>query len=127
MKTIYRSLIKNGLRASAFMLCLSLVGTSHAQMSGAYTINNGAAVSSTNFLNWTSFVNALRGVARTDAGPNYTGSVTGPVTVTVSGGPYTERITIPQIVGMSSTNTVTIDGQGTVLQWNGASSTRQTL
>jgi len=69
------------------------------------------AVSSSNFQTFTDVVNTLN-----------TGGVcgSGPVTINVSPGTYTEQIVLNVIGGTSSTNTVTF-------QYNGSDSTQVTL
>ncbi len=67
-------------------------------MSGLYTINPTGSGSR----NFTSFTNAV--AALTSVG------ISGPVTFQVAAATYTEAITIPEIVGASSTNTITFDG-----------------
>ncbi|MEA3494948.1 MAG: hypothetical protein U9R42_02820, partial [Bacteroidota bacterium] len=55
--------------------------------------------------------------------------VAGPVTFNVQQGSYTERVVIPEIVGMDATNTVTFDGQNksnVTLTYGGTSSTNRT-
>ncbi|GIV33773.1 MAG: hypothetical protein KatS3mg031_1308 [Chitinophagales bacterium] len=76
-------------------------------LSGAYTINKGAAASSTNF---TSFQAAADRLA--------TCGVSGPVTITVvpGSGPYNEQVTFTTIPGVSATNTVTIQGNGETIR-----------
>jgi len=67
---------------------------------GNYTINQGAAASSTNFQ---SFGAALTALA--------CGGVSGPVVFTVMGStPYNEQVDISSINGSSPTNTITFDG-----------------
>lgn len=80
-------------------------------LSGTYTIDSSVATSGTNFVNFTDFVSALT-----------TRGVCGPVTVNVvtGSGPYVEQVIIPQITGVSATNTVTINGNGETLEFNSA-------
>ncbi|MFM1898298.1 MAG: hypothetical protein RL577_538, partial [Bacteroidota bacterium] len=77
-----------------------------AQLSGSsYTINNAAAASSTNFTSWASFVSTL----------NASG-VSGPVTVTVqTNETVSSQIAFGVISGASSTNTISINGNGKTL------------
>ena len=95
-----------------------------AQMSGAYTIDNTQAASATNFQSYTSAVQALQGISRSDGGPNLGTGVNGAVTISVAAGtgPYTEQVMIPAITGANSTNTITFQGNGQVLQYNTTSS-----
>jgi hypothetical protein len=82
------------------------------QMSGAYTINALAAASSTNFQSFTAFANQIN-----------CGGISGPVIVTVAAasGPYNEQIQLGQIIGSSSVNTITINGNGQTLIFNSTS------
>ncbi|MFZ9971171.1 MAG: hypothetical protein ACO3GK_07685, partial [Bacteroidia bacterium] len=87
-------------------LTAGAVSSSWAQLSGSsYTINNAAAASSTNFTSWSSFVSAL----------NASG-VSGPVKVTVqTNETMSSQLAFGVISGASSTNTITIDGNGKTL------------
>ncbi|MFZ9755216.1 MAG: hypothetical protein ACO3DK_04200 [Bacteroidia bacterium] len=87
-------------------LTAGAVSSSWAQLSGSsYTINNAAAASSTNFTSWSSFVSAL----------NASG-VSGPVKVTVqTDETRSSQLAFGVISGASSTNTITIDGNGKTL------------
>lgn len=78
-------------------------------ISGNFTINNSIPASATNF---TSFADALNVISCAGLG--------GPVTLNVSSNsaPYIEKIYIPQIVGMSSTNTLSIYGNGATIIYN---------
>ncbi len=84
-----------------------------AQLSGNYTIDKGSATSGTNFASFSDLSSALR-----------TSGVSGAVTVTVKSGsgPYTEQVRFTAITGASSTNTITIDGNGETLQFSATSS-----
>ncbi|MBF9221068.1 beta strand repeat-containing protein [Hymenobacter ruricola] len=75
-------------------------------LSGAYTINKSLNTGGTNFA---SFADAA-------ARLNLDG-VSGPVTLAVSNGPYTEQLLLNQIPGSSATNTVAVNGNGTTLQF----------
>ncbi|MCZ7556702.1 MAG: hypothetical protein M5R41_09915 [Bacteroidia bacterium] len=66
-----------------------------AALSGTYTIGGV----SPNYATFTAAVDDL-----------ISSGVCGPVTFTVASGTYTETITIPEIAGASSTNTITFDG-----------------
>jgi hypothetical protein len=80
-------------------------------LSGTYTIDSSQATSGTNFINFTDLVSAL--TAR---------GVCGPVTVNVvpGSGPYVEQVIIPQITGVSAANSVTINGNNEILEFNSA-------
>ena len=98
---------------SAFVMAFFLFsGTAMAQLSGTYTIDKGSSASATNFTSFKSFASAVsRGV-------------TGPVTVNVTkgSGPYSEWVEFGNITGTSSTNTVTINGNGNTITHAGSSS-----
>ncbi|MBK7958099.1 MAG: hypothetical protein IPK03_08220 [Bacteroidetes bacterium] len=69
---------------------------------GTYTINSAVATGGTNYQTFTAAVNALAcGIA-------------GPVVFNVvpGSGPYNEQFSIPSLIGSSSTNTVTFNGNG---------------
>jgi hypothetical protein len=74
-------------------------------LAGNYTINQNAASSATNFTSFNDFVAALGC------------GVSGPVVVDVApnSGPYNERVVFEEIAGVSSTNTITINGNGNLL------------
>jgi hypothetical protein len=110
-------------KSSMLLLAMTLgITAANAQMSGSYTIDptNASAASATMFKNWNSFVKSLYNVSttvnpRTDGGPLVTGNATvsGPVTVTVMSTNATAETVIlsfPAVTGVSSTNTITIDG-----------------
>ncbi|MFM7053817.1 MAG: GEVED domain-containing protein, partial [Bacteroidota bacterium] len=82
-------------------------------LSGIYTINSLVATGGTNYSNFNSAISdlACRGIS-------------GPVTfnVNASSGPYTEQVTMVQVVGASSTNTITFNGNGRTLQFNSSNS-----
>ncbi|MES2617498.1 MAG: PKD domain-containing protein [Bacteroidota bacterium] len=89
---------------------------------GSYTINSGATASATNYVSFTAFANDLKNLTRGDGGPaNYaTGGngVQGPIVVDVAaGGTYTQQVKFNQILGVNATNTVTINGNGSILQF----------
>jgi parallel beta-helix repeat protein len=104
-------MLKNYKKTNASGLLKSLVsllvlGSSwlglQAQLSGSYTINPGAAASSTNFTSLASFVTSLN-----------TNGVSGKVTATFQANETTtQNVTFGVIKGVSSTNTVNIDGKG---------------
>ncbi|WP_317897835.1 T9SS type A sorting domain-containing protein [Aurantibacillus circumpalustris] len=111
---------KNYQITKVFFACLLLFSIkAFAQLSGVVTINDAAPASVTNFTSFTAFATALN-----------SGGVTGPLTVNVdpSSGPYVEQVSFTQASGISSTNTVTINGNGRVLTFGATSSSnRHTL
>ena len=89
----------NGNNPAVNSICVGLSGTS-------YTINSALPTSGNNFQSFNSFVAALK-----------CGGVAGPVTVTVSNGPFLEQVEIPEIEGTSPTNRITIEGGGRTLTY----------
>jgi PKD repeat protein len=91
--------------------------TAFAQLSGNYTLDPNQAASGTNYTTFNSFI--------TDLSSN---GVSGSVTLDVtSNETFNEQVTIPQIAGMSSSNRVTVNGNGSLLTFNGTTSARHTL
>ena len=80
--------------------------------SGTYTINKAAITSGTNFQSFTDAINFV------------TCGINAPVTFNVApnSGPYNEQVIIPQIFGASTTNIITIKGNGNTLN-NASNST----
>ena len=101
-------------------LCGSMLfaGSAMAQMSGNYTINARSAASSTNFTSFNALSDSL-----TNQG------VSGAVTVdVVSGsGPYSEYVVFGDVSGSSSTNTITLNGNGEKITHAGSSSQSATV
>ena len=84
---------------------------------GTYTINSANPTGSGNYQNFNDAVSAIRcGV---------TGAVT--FNVEAGSGPYNEQITIPYIVGTSSSNPITFNGNGTTIQFNSFSEGRHII
>ncbi|MDZ4757999.1 MAG: right-handed parallel beta-helix repeat-containing protein, partial [Bacteroidota bacterium] len=91
-------------------------------LTGNFTIDAGSAASSTNFVDFTSAVAKLNNCG-----------ISGAVKFTVASGTYTEQITLKDINGASSSNTITFDGvdattrtlttssSGTTFKFDGAS------
>ncbi len=101
LKNTWRSVCKGGLLAAVLFSASAL----KAQLSGSYTINSASATGGTNYQTWAAFASALG-----------TSGVSGPVKVTVSGThSTTTAITFNAISGVSATNTIEIDGNGTTL------------
>jgi hypothetical protein len=75
-------------------------------LEGAFTINWMAPVSATNYQSFQSIANDLNRYGVCDA-----------VTITVLNGPYTQQVVFNTIPGTNSTNTVTLNGNGQVLQF----------
>lgn len=101
------------------LLVLATTGAAWAQttpLSGAYTINNAAATGGTNFASFTDAAAALN-----------TNGVSGPVTISVSGGPYTEQFTLNALTGTSATNRVTFNGNGRTIQFGSSTSAQRAV
>jgi hypothetical protein len=94
-------------RLGAALLALLLSGPAAlAQLSGAYTINSALPTGGTNYASFTTAATALVSLG-----------VSGPVTFSVSGGPYTEQLRLLPIPGASATNRVTFNGNGRTIQF----------
>nr|MCO6464694.1 hypothetical protein [Saprospiraceae bacterium] len=80
---------------------------------GTYTINSAQPTAGSNFQTFNDFIAAI------------TCGIAGPIVVNVASGsgPYNEQVIIPEILSMSSTNTVTINGNGTTLTYGASVST----
>lgn len=109
------------------ILCTAfLVQARATQVSGTLTIDAGQAASSTNFQDFSSLITYLTTAnTRNDAGPTNSApfGVSGPLVVDVvaNSGPYTGQVVFPNITGASATNTITINGNGNVIQFAPAS------
>lgn len=92
---------------------------SFAALNGTYTIDKNGAASATNYKTFASLFSDLKGGTRADGGTANGAGVTGPVIVNVvsASGPYTEQITVNQYTGVSSTNRITINGNGNTIQF----------
>ena len=91
------------------VFCLLTSSVAFAQLSGAYTIGAGGATA-TNYATFTDAISDMSAGTRGDGGPVNGPAVSGPVTFTVSAGTYNETLTVPDITGSSTTNTITFDG-----------------
>lgn len=74
-------------------------------VAGTYTINGSLPTGGTNFHNFADFASAIQ----------Y--AVSGPVTVNVTNAVYSEKLFLGEICGTSSTNTITINGNGATLSY----------
>ncbi len=76
-------------------------------LNGTFTIDKSLATQGTNFNSFTDAVNALKC------------GITGPVVFNVNPnvGEYNEYVEVPKITGASSTNTITINGNGATLKY----------
>jgi parallel beta-helix repeat protein len=84
-------------------------------LQGTFTVNSDVAASATNFTSFSSMASTLSAAG-----------VCGPVTINVvaGSGPYSEKFVINEIPGASATNTITINGNGERINFNGSSSQR---
>lgn len=85
-------------------------------ISGNYTINQNAAASATNFTSFNDLISSLGC------------GVSGPVVIDVvpNTGPYNERVEFGEILGVSATNTITINGNGNLLSHTAANTNERT-
>lgn len=107
MKKTYKTI-------KAFVVLLSLMTFNlSAQLSGTVTINAASPTSGTNYQTFSALASALA-----------TNGISGPLTVDVvaNSGPYIEQVTFDQIVGMSATNTITINGNNNLLTFGSTNS-----
>ena len=76
---------------------------------GTYTINQGAAASSTNFTSFTSLADYMS-----------MGGIGGAVTfnVAAASGPYNNQVFLSFVPGVSATNTITFNGNGNRVEFN---------
>ena len=109
-----------GTRLLACLVSLGLLlasqGTQAQALSGTYTINSAAPTAGANFISFTDAATALN-----------TRGVSGPVTLNVSGGPYTEQLLLTQFAGASATNRVSINGNGRTIQFGSSTSTQRAV
>ncbi|MCC6818973.1 MAG: hypothetical protein IT245_08790, partial [Bacteroidia bacterium] len=96
---------KNSMRTALLLLCAGFAGSASAQLSGTYTIDNSVATGGSNYANWADF--------RSDIVAN---GVSGAVTVDVITDQTESQIVLPAITGASSTNTITINGNGKYIE-----------
>jgi hypothetical protein len=84
---------------------------------GTYTINSALPTGGSNYQTFTDAVAALNC------------GISGPVIFDVdpASGPYTEQVTIPVILGASSTNTVTFNGNGRTIQFTPVTANRHII
>ncbi|PBQ30371.1 hypothetical protein CNR22_00865 [Sphingobacteriaceae bacterium] len=102
---------------TTFIVLLSMITLKMgAQISGIVTINAAAPASATNYTSFTSLATTLN-----------SGGINGPLTVNVTNGTYTEQVTFNQITGASATNTITINGNNSILTFNSTSTAPHTL
>lgn len=93
-------------------ISLALIGQTHAQLSGSYTIDPTKPASNTNYTAWASAVSDLLSGTRSDGGVAQGSGVNGAVTITVYDSVYTGKISLGAITGTSSTNRITFKSAG---------------
>ncbi len=98
------------------LLLLASRGAQAQALSGAYTINSAQPTGGTNFATFAEVAGRLS-----------LSGVTGPVTIAVSGGPYTEQFLLGTIPGTSATNTVVLNGGGSTLQFASANTSQRAV
>ncbi|MBR9918976.1 PKD domain-containing protein, partial [bacterium] len=111
MEKFYKSNWLFNVRKLAIAAALIFSGSlAMAQLSGTYTIDSSMATSGTNFASFTDFADTIT-----------TYGVSGAVTVNVvaNSGPYNENFELTAINNTSSTNTVTINGNGNTISASG--------
>ena len=99
---------------TAYSTPLRIVSNAVIYPAGTYTINQLGPTAGTNFNSFTDFFNIVN-----------CGGIAGPIVlnVTPGTGPYNEQVLIENIGGMSPINTITINGNGEVLERDNAAST----
>lgn len=104
---------KNYMLLKSFVVLLSLFTIKlNAQLSGVVTINSGAPASATNYQSFSALASTLS-----------TAGVSGPLVVNVTpASGYTEQPVFSNIPGVSATNTITVNGNGTQLTFNSSNS-----
>ncbi|MFT5056438.1 MAG: hypothetical protein ACI80H_001153, partial [Pseudoalteromonas distincta] len=111
MKKIYnRNWLFKKFKSIAVLGALLVAGSASAShLTGTYTINSGASTSGSNFASFTALASALN-----------SNGVSGAVTVNVvaGSGPYSQQFNLNSISGSSSTNTITINGNGEKIRAN---------
>jgi hypothetical protein len=110
METFYKTNWLLKVRTLAMVVAFFITGgMTYGQFSGSYTIDATGITGGTNFASFTDFADSIT-----------TYGVSGSVTVDVvaSTGPYNENLVLSSISGVSSTNTVTINGNGNTITAN---------
>ncbi|HEX6428801.1 MAG TPA: right-handed parallel beta-helix repeat-containing protein, partial [Niastella sp.] len=89
---------------------------SPALVGGVFTINSGQLTGGTNFQTFNDAVNFIKCGINSAVVFN----------VAANSGPYAEQVTIPNIGGSSSVNTITFNGNGTTLAYNTSDANNRT-
>jgi PKD repeat protein len=102
-----------------FSICNNVI----AFEGGKYTIDQNEKASKENYLSFTALANDLQNLKRGDGGPeNYSeggDGVQGPIEIEVvkGSGPYEEQFLLTEIDGVNSKHTVTIYGNGNIIEY----------
>jgi hypothetical protein len=102
----YRLHVHSNALCGTESVCRTLSGVANAPLCGTYTINANAPVTATNFQTFSALASKLNTLGISCA-------VT--INVVANSGPYNERFMLDEILGASSTNTITINGNGNTL------------
>ncbi|MCC6180661.1 MAG: PKD domain-containing protein, partial [Bacteroidia bacterium] len=124
MKILYKKFILKNTKSVLLASLMLISCLSFASLSGTYTVNAGAAASSTNYKSLSAIFGDMYNGSRSDGGTSNGSGVSGAVVINVvsGSGPYTEQVVVYQITGVSSTNTITVNGNGETLQYSASSS-----
>jgi hypothetical protein len=95
---------------------ITLTARAAVPLSGAYTINSALPTAGTNFASFGDAATRL----------NFDG-ISGPVTLAVTGGPYTEQFLLGQVAGSSATNTLVVNGGGSTIRFASANSNQRAV
>ena len=84
---------------------------------GIYTVNSAVPTGSGNFNSFTDAMSAMGC------------GITGPIVLNVApgSGPYTEQIVMPNTIGSNATNTITINGNGAVVEYSASAASTAIL
>ncbi|MBT8326352.1 MAG: right-handed parallel beta-helix repeat-containing protein, partial [Bacteroidia bacterium] len=101
MKKIYNSNWLFKLKTAAVLCSMLFAGTAMAQLSGTYSIDGGGTGDFTTFTQLADTLNS--------------DGVSGPVIVNVAAGTYAQNFSILNVTGLSTTNSLTINGGGATI------------
>jgi hypothetical protein len=106
-----------GTQPPALVDNISLTARAAAPLgAGAYTINSALPTAGTNFASFGDAATRL----------NFDG-ISGPVTLAVTGGPYTEQFLLGQVPGASATNTLVVNGGGSTIRFASTNSNQRAV
>ncbi len=103
MKKNYQ--MRNYLKPVVTLIVLGIIMPVFGQLSGTYTIDNSVTTGGTNYASWADFQTAIN-----------TNGVNGAVIVNVLTNQTGSQIRFDSLIGTSSTNTITINGNGKFLE-----------